>query len=158
MRRSIALVAATVVLATAGAASAATVEIRDAVARVTVIPEDRSDVKVEFLTTNRDLPLTVRMMGADAIIDGGFDHRITGCHPRHENSAASVRGLGRIKYEEVPQVVVCTPRVVVVRANGVADSLDAAFSGLGKIHVRQVTGSVSRSVTGGGHVTIGDRS
>ena len=35
-------------------AAAPSVEIRDAVARVTVIPEDRADIKVEFLTTNAD--------------------------------------------------------------------------------------------------------
>ena len=43
----------------AGAAQAAEVEIKDAVARVTVIPEARSDIKVEFLTTNSDLPLEI---------------------------------------------------------------------------------------------------
>ena len=64
MRLAIAIAAAAAALAAAGAAAAApSVEIRDAVARVTVIPEDRADVKVEMLTTNASLPLEVRTMG-----------------------------------------------------------------------------------------------
>ena len=37
-----------------GAAHAASVEIRDAVARVTVVPEDRADVRVEIITPIRN--------------------------------------------------------------------------------------------------------
>jgi len=41
----------------AGVAQAApSVKIKDAVARVVIIPENRSDIKVEFLTTNASLP------------------------------------------------------------------------------------------------------
>ena len=46
------LAAAAAALAAAGAASAASVEVKDAVARVTVIPENRTDVKVEFIAAN----------------------------------------------------------------------------------------------------------
>jgi hypothetical protein len=279
MRASIALVAALAAIATAGTASAASVDIRDAVARVTVIPEDRNDVKVEFLTTNADLPLQVRTIGGETIIDGDLDRRITNCHRKQESYAAYVRGVGRIAYANIPQVVIRTPRAVEVSSNGVvfgtvgrsasldlrnsgcsdwtiadvagdatiqdsgagsvkmgqagrldlrlsgageihvtrlrqgleaslsgvgsvniddlagsvdakvsgvgkirvadghagamrasvsgmgsvefdgaADSLDASISGLGNIRVKHVNGSVSKSVTGGGHVTIGDRS
>jgi len=279
MRTSIALVTALAAIATAGTASAASVDIRDAVARVTVIPEDRNDVKVEFLTTNADLPLQVRTIGGETIIDGDLDRRITNCHRKQESYAAYVRGVGRIAYANMPQVVIRTPRAVEVSSNGVvfgtvgrsasldlrnsgcsdwtiadvagdatiqdsgagsvkmgqagrldlrlsgageihvtrlrqgleaslsgvgsvniddlagsvdakvsgvgkirvadghagamrasvsgmgsvefdgaADSLDASISGLGNIRVKHVNGSVSKSVTGGGHVTIGDRS
>ena len=61
MRLDIALLAATAVVLSAGAAQAAvSVEIRDAAARVTIVPEDRSDVRVEVVTPNAKLPLTVR--------------------------------------------------------------------------------------------------
>ena len=50
MRFSVILLASAALCAAAGAANAASVEVRDAVARVIVIPEDRADVKVEFLT------------------------------------------------------------------------------------------------------------
>lgn len=279
MRTSIVLVAALAAFATAGAANAASVDIRDAVARVTVIPEDRKDVKVEFLTTNADLPLQVRTVGAETIIDGDLDRRITNCHRKQDSYAAYVRGVGRVAYANIPQVVIRTPKAVDVSSNGVvfgtvgrsasielrnsgcsdwtiadvagdatiqdsgagsvkmgqagrldlrlsgageihvtrirqgleaslsgvgsvkiddltgsidakvsgvgkirvadghagavrasvsgmgsvefdgaAESLDASISGLGNIRVKHVNGSVSKSVTGGGHVTIGDRS
>ena len=277
MRTSIALVAALAALATAGAANAASVDIRDAVARVTVIPEDRNDVKVEFLTTNADLPLQVRTVGGETIIDGDLDRRINNCQGKRDSYAAYVRGVGRVSYDNVPQVVIRTPRAVgqlqrrgvrygrslgeprlaqpgcqrldhrrrrrrrhrarfrrglgedrlsgrldlrlsgrggstprvsarprglalrrrlvdvddlagsmdarvsgvgkirvtdghagAVRASvsgmgsvefdGAAERLDASISGLGNIRVKHVNGSVSKSVTGGGHVTIGDRS
>eukprot|EP01035_Chromulina_nebulosa_P060065 gene60065-82174_t len=44
-------IAAAAVMA-AGAAQAASIEIRDAVARVTVVPEARSDIKVEVTRPN----------------------------------------------------------------------------------------------------------
>jgi hypothetical protein len=43
-------------LASGGAAAAQTVEIKDAVARVTVIPEARSDILVEVTQGAADLP------------------------------------------------------------------------------------------------------
>ena len=65
MRLAIAIAAVGDSALAAGAAAAApAVEIRDAVVRVTVIPEDRADVKVEMLTVNRALPLEVRTSGA----------------------------------------------------------------------------------------------
>eukprot|EP01030_Chromulinospumella_sphaerica_P025847 gene25847-26012_t len=60
MRTILTLGVAAAALLGATAAQAASVEFKDAVARVVVIPEDRADVKVEFLTTNPGLPLTVR--------------------------------------------------------------------------------------------------
>lgn len=69
----------------AGAAAAApSVKIKDAVARVVIIPENRTDVKVEFLTTNAALPLTVRQDGDQVIVDGDLKmNRIKGCNSRN---------------------------------------------------------------------------
>ena len=52
MRRVLMIAAATAATLAAGAASAASVEVRDAVARVTVIPENRTDIKVEVIQAN----------------------------------------------------------------------------------------------------------
>src|SRR5689334_18384578 len=100
MRLTIGLFAAAAALGAAGAATAAPgIEIRDAVARVVVIPEDRPDVKVEMLTTNRSLPLQVRQTGSTTTIDGGLDrHQIHDCHTSSENPWAYVRGVGRVDY------------------------------------------------------------
>nr|MBP7650618.1 hypothetical protein [Phenylobacterium sp.] len=62
MRFLTVLTAASAMTLIAGAANAASVEVKDAVARVVVIPESRQDIKVEFLTTNPSLPLQVRSM------------------------------------------------------------------------------------------------
>ena len=162
MRTSIALAAALAALTAAGAANAASVEIRDAVARVTVIPEDRNDVKVEFLTTNRDLPLEVRVVGGDTIVDGNLDHRITGCHGSHSSYAAHVRGVGRVDYKDIPQVVVRTPRAVSLNSNGVvfgtvgrSASLDLHNSGCSQWTIADVAGDATLQDSGAGSVKMG---
>jgi hypothetical protein len=162
MRFSIAFAAALAALTAAGAANAASVEIRDAVARVTVIPEDRNDVKVEFLTTNRDLPLEVRVVGGDTIVDGNLDHRITSCHGSHDSYAAHVRGVGRVAYENIPQVVVRTPRAVSLNSNGVvfgtigrSASLDLHNSGCSQWTIADVTGDATLQDSGAGSVKMG---
>ena len=162
MRASIALVAAVAALAAAGSASAASVEIRDAVARVTVIPEDRSDVKVEFLTTNADLPLEVHTVGDQTIIDGNLDHRITGCRRKQEGYAAHVRGVGRVSYENVPQVVIRTPKAVSVGSNGVvfgtvgrSASLNLHNSGCSNWTIADVAGDATVEDSGAGSVKMG---
>jgi hypothetical protein len=162
MRRSIALLAATAALASAGAASAASVEIRDAVARVTVVPEDRRDVKVEFLTTNADLPLAVRTLGGDTIIDGGLDRRISSCHRKRDRYAARVRGVGRVDFDDVPQVVIRTPRAVSVKSNGVvfgtigrSASVDLRNSGCSDWTIADVAGDATIQDSGAGQVKMG---
>ncbi|MDB5423021.1 MAG: putative filamentous hemagglutinin/adhesin [Phenylobacterium sp.] len=162
MRRSIALVAATALLAAAGAANAASVEIRDAVVRVTVIPEDRSDVRVEVLTTNRDLPLEVRTVGGETYVDGHLERRITGCHGKHDSYAASVRGVGRVAYADVPQLVIRTPRAVAVSSNGVvfgavgrSASLDLRNSGCSSWTIADVAGDAAIEDSGAGSVSMG---
>lgn len=162
MRTSIALVAALGAIAAAGAANAASVEIRDAVARVTVIPEDRNDVKVEFLTTNADLPLQVRTVGGETVIDGDLDRRITNCHRKQDSYAAYVRGVGRIAYDNVPQVVIRTPKAVEVRSNGVvfgtvgrSASLELHNSGCSDWTIADVAGDVTLQDSGAGSVKMG---
>jgi Protein of unknown function (DUF2807). len=162
MRTSIAVILATAAMAAAGSANAASVEIRDAVARVTVIPETRSDVKVEFLTTNRDLPLEVRTVGDQTIIDGNLDHRITSCHRKQDGNAAHVRGIGRVSYENAPQVVIRTPRAVSVGSSGVvfgtvgrSASLDLHNSGCGKWTIADVEGDATVQDSGAGSVRMG---
>ena len=162
MRTSIALVAAAAALFNAGAASAASVEIRDAVARVTVIPEDRNDVRVEFLTTNADLPLMVRTAGGVTVIDGDLDHKITSCRGKHGSAAAHVRGVGRVAYDNVPQLVVRTPRAVVVSSNGVvfgtvgrSSSLALRNSGCSDWMIADVAGDATVQDSGAGSVKMG---
>ena len=71
------------------------VEVKDAVARVTD-PGDWTDVKVEFITANAKLPLTVRTVGGRTIVDGDLDRRIRDCHGSGDRVSVSVRGVGDV--------------------------------------------------------------
>jgi hypothetical protein len=164
MRLAIALVAAAATLTVAGAASAASpsVEIRDAVARVTVIPEDRTDVKVEMLTNNAALPLQVRTSGSTTVITGDLAHRIYDCHTRGDHPSAWVRGVGEVKYENMPQVAIHVPKAVTVASNGAvygvvgrAASLDMENSGCSGWTVADVAGDASLRESGAGSVKMG---
>ena len=119
MRHSLLLLTATAVLAAAGAASAApTVEVKDAVARVTVIPESRSDVKIEIVASNPKLPLQMRSFGGRTIVDGDLDHKIRECHGTGEHASVHVRGVGDVSWADMPQIVVRTPRDVDIDTGG----------------------------------------
>jgi hypothetical protein len=164
MRLAIALTFAAVGLAAGGAAVAGpSVELRDAVARVTVIPEDRADVKVEMLTTNAALPLEVRTEGMTTVISGNLAHRISDCHTRGDHPTAWVRGVGEISYDNMPQVVIRTPKAVIVETGGAiygavgrgAASLDLENSGCSGWTVADVAGDVSLRESGAGSAKMG---
>jgi hypothetical protein len=164
MRFALALVSAAAALTAAGAASAASpsVEIRDAVARITVVPEDRADVKVEMLTTNPSLPLAVRTSGSVTVIDGGLAHRINDCHTHGDHPSAYVRGVGEIRYDDMPQIVIHTPKAVAVEAGGAvygsvgrSGSLDLENSGCSAWTIADVAGDASLRESGAGSVRMG---
>lgn len=162
MRGLLALTALTA--AFGGAASAApSVEIKDAVARVVVIPEDRSDVKVEFLTTNRALPLTVTKVGGRTIIDGNLRYsKIRNCMAREGETSVYVAGVGRVNWANMPQVVIHTPRAVELAAGGAvfgsvgrSDSLSFTNAGCGDWTVGNVHGALSARQAGSGDLRAG---
>jgi len=154
--------AAAVVCAASAAAAAPGIEIRDAVARVVVIPEDRPDVKVEMLTTNRDLPLEVRQTGSGVTIDGGLAHRIRDCHAGSEHPWTYVRGVGRVDYRDMPQVVIHTPRAVTLESNGAivgaigrSTKLEVENSGCGAWTIADVAGDAVLRDSGVGAIRMG---
>lgn len=144
MRQAIAAAACAAMLAAAGAAQAASVEIRDAVVRVTVIPEDRADVKVQVMTSNPKLPLDVRVFGGSTVIDGHLAHRIRNCRARADHPRAAVWGVGDIEGDQIPQVVIRTPRNVELASSG------AVFGAIGR------SGSVQLQDSGCSAWTIAD--
>ena len=160
MRLQLALIAAAAAF-TASAAQAASVEITDAVARVTVIPSDRSDIKVEIVSPNAQLPLTVRTMGDRTIIDGGLDRRIRGCNG-NERGKIRVRGVGNVSFDEMPHVVIHTPRAVEVRSDGAVKgvigrsaSLNLRDSGCSSWTVADVAGEAVIRESGAGSIRMG---
>lgn len=146
----------------AGAAHAAEVEIKDAVARVTVIPEARSDIKVEFLSSNPELPLEIRTMGGKTIIDGDLDRKIRNCNSDDGRVSVHVGGVGTVRYEDMPQVVIRTPKDVEIEAGGAvfgtvgkSASLSLSNAGCGDWTVANVEGRLKLNQAGSGDSRIG---
>ena len=147
---------------TAGAAQAASVEIEDAVARVTVVPEDRRDIKVEIISANPSLPLTVRTLGDRTIVDGDLDRKIRSCRSSGETSRVHVRGVGDVSWSQIPQVVIRTPRDVRVEAGGAvfgsvgrSASLELGNAGCGDWTIANVAGAARVSQAGSGDTRMG---
>ena len=164
MRALLLLAAAAAALGFAGAASAdPSVKIKDAVARVVVIPEARGDVKVEFLTTNKSLPLEIRQNGANTVIDGGLRmNRINGCNTVMGKRVVHVRGVGDVKWEDIPQVVVRVPMDAEVSAAGAvfgnvgrSNHLELSNAGCGDWTVANVKGKFELNQAGSGDTKAG---
>jgi hypothetical protein len=161
MRSFLILTAAAMALS-AGAANAASVEVKDAVARVTVIPEARSDIKVEFLSSNPALPLEIRTFAGRTIVDGRLGRRIHECHGSGENVSVRVRGVGQVAWKDMPQVVIRTPRDVDVDAGGAvwgsvgrSASVKLGNAGCGDWTLANVEGAMKISQAGSGDTKAG---
>jgi hypothetical protein len=145
-----------------GAANAATLEIKDAVARVTVIPEARSDIKVEVTRANASTPLTIRTLGDRTILDGNLGRRIGACRGAGDSVVVKLRGGRDIAWSELTQVVIRTPRDVRLQAGGavfgvvgrsVTLSLDNA--GCGDWTIANVEGAARINQAGSGDSRLG---
>jgi hypothetical protein len=164
MRALLLLATAATVLGFAGAAAAdPSVKIKDAVARVVVVPEARGDVKVEFLTTNKSLPLNIRQNGSDVTVDGGLRrNRINGCNTVMGKTVVHVRGVGDVKWEDIPQIVVRVPMDAEVGAAGAVfgsvgrtDHLELSNAGCGDWTVANVKGKFELNQAGSGDTKAG---
>ena len=164
MRALLLLATAAAALGFAGTAAAdPSVKIKDAVARVVVVPEARGDVKVEFLTTNKSLPLDIRKNGSDVTVDGGLRrNRINGCNTVMGKIVVHVRGVGDVKWEDIPQIVVRVPMDAEVGAAGAVfgsvgrtDHLELSNAGCGDWTVANVKGKLELSQAGSGDTKTG---
>lgn len=153
------------------------VEIDDAVARVAVVVEDRTDIAVEIEQGSSGLPaLRVTRNGGDVRIDGGLRRRglfggssLRNCRSGPADSqpgvgaSVEVRNLGRVNLSDAPLVVIRTPRAVNVDASGAvfgsigrgAASVDLGNGGCGTWHVANTEGPVSLSIGGSGDMRVG---
>jgi hypothetical protein len=152
---------ATTALAT-GALADPLVEIRDAAVRVTVIPEDRQDVKVQMVTTNAALPLEVRNELDHVIVEGHLRHRIWGCSTMFGKAMVRIRGVGEVPFNDLPQIVVRTPMAAHVGVSsavfgsvGRSDSLWLSNAGCGDWTVANVKGRLEINDAGSGDVRGG---
>ena len=121
-----AVIAASVAVA-AAPAGAATLELRDVAARVTVIPEDRADISVNVIRTHPRLPIRVDVGGdGRTILDGPLMRHgwpplvggVMGCPGNGAGRGLWIWGVGTVSNEDLPVVVVHTPRQIAVWSSG----------------------------------------
>lgn len=163
MRLAVAFMTAAATAACAASAAAApSVELRYVAARVTVIPEDRADIKVELLATNPKLPLQITTEGGRTVIDGGLRHRIRDCHPGSAHPSAWVRGVGRVDEQAMPNIAIRAPRDVVLSSSGAvygsvgrSGSLALEDSGCSAWTLADVAGAATIHESGAGSVRLG---
>lgn len=168
--------AALALMAAAGAAQAAEVEIKDAVARVVVIPEDRQDVAVEIVPgTAAQLPaISMSRTGSGKVIlDGNLGRgAIRGCEGRAAEGAQPLDGLAGVKVRlrgkddvamsQTPIVTIRTPRAVDLSAKGAvfgwvgrSDSAEIGNAGCGDWTVGDVKGTLELAQAGSGDTRAG---
>ena len=163
----IAALGAVAALGVATGASAASIEIKDAVARVTVIPEARSDVAVTIVKNDAHHPLRVTTEpGGRTVVDGGYRNGLFGgigsCNSIAGHPFVHVRGVGVIGYDDMAQVVVRVPMDAHVAGGGAvfgtvgrSSSLDLSTAGCGDWTVADVGGRFDLSNAGSGDVHAG---
>lgn len=161
------------VAALASTAQAGEVEINHAVARVVVIPENRSDIQVSVEQGSVGLPpIEVRRRGDDVIIDGGLRRRIQNCNGGGQfvsdptrmppGVRVTVRDHGTVEMSEAPLIIIRTPMDVDVDAGGAvwgaigrAESVELGSGGCGDWSVANTEGALSIAVGGSGDVRAG---
>jgi Putative auto-transporter adhesin, head GIN domain len=149
---------------TAGAASAATkLEIKDAVVRVIVIPENRGDVKVETMKRNGALPMDMRVEGDTVVVDGNLKRNaIRSCFKVNGKIHVTVRDKGSIDADDMPVLVVHTPMDVSLKVGGAvfgevktSYSVDLGNVGCGDWTVADTRGKLFLRQAGSGDVVAG---
>jgi hypothetical protein len=155
-------VAAVAAAGATGAMAAPNVEIRNAAARVTVIPEARNDIEISVYRTHPRLPLRVSRFGDTVRIEGNLGLRGANCRNLFGRKGVSVWGVGFTPFEALPQVMIRTPMGVKVKAGGAiygsigrSDSVELANAGCGDWTVANVSGPADVRLAGSGDVRAG---
>jgi Putative auto-transporter adhesin, head GIN domain len=153
-------------LLAASGASAASVNIKNAVARVTIIPEARSDVSVTIVRDDPHHPLKVSVWpDGNTDVDGGYFGGLfggmTACNSHGGRPSVRVFGAN-ISYGDMAQVVVRTPLDARVSASGAvfgevgrSENLDLHLDGCGDWVVANVHGHLNLADAGSGDVRTG---
>ncbi|MBV8594242.1 MAG: hypothetical protein JOZ27_08085, partial [Caulobacteraceae bacterium] len=144
------------------AAAAPTLEIRDAAARVVILPESRRDIEVMVLKTAPRLPLKIRRLGERTFILGGLTHRFRGCAVAGGRARVRLWGREDVAVDDLPAMLVRVPLSVRVVAGeavfgdvGRAHALDLTHKGCGVWRVANVSGHLHLTQTGAGTIVAG---
>ncbi|MGH6986840.1 MAG: GIN domain-containing protein [Caulobacteraceae bacterium] len=160
---SFGLVSVLVASAAGGALAQPSVKIRNAVARVVVVPEARADVEAVLVKTNPRFPIRIRQQGGAIIIDGDIGHRPHVCHSSlMSEPSVGVWGRGDVHYRDMPEIVIHTPMDVHISAGeavfgsiGRSDSLDFSNRGCGDWTIANVKGLMRIAEAGSGDARTG---
>jgi hypothetical protein len=146
-----------------GAPATPALEVKDAVALVTVVPENRADVRVEIVSSNRSLPLKIKQLRNRTVVDGGLNgHKIRGCRGVGAAAVVRVAGVGDVPLKDMPHIVVRAPRDVdasvggaVYGAVGRARNVTLGNAGCGDWTVANVEQHLRISLAGSGDARTG---
>lgn len=159
----------------ASSATAQSVEISDAVARVVVIVEDRQDIAVEIEPGRAELPeLKVRRNGQKILIDGGLRRDVRRCrsgpaYARQSGEGASVdlRARGQVALADAPLILIRSPLSVDVSSEAGAvfgavgpgaTATAIGNGGCGDWVVANTSGQMRLAVGGSGRIRAGSSS
>ena len=137
--------------------------VRNAVAVLNVVPEDRTDIVLEIANPGRLAMPTARLDGDALIIDGGIAHRrIHDCRRVGGAYEVSVGGVGDVTLAQMPVITVHVPRAVHLAAGGAVKSTigasasaDLSFAGCGDASVADVAGALKIENDGSGGAAAG---
>lgn len=139
-----------------------TLVLRHAAMSIVVEPENRADIAVEVWRPNSRLPLEVRHVGNDVIVDGHLWGLLTNCHGSGANLHVLVLGRGDFSVEQMPQVLVHTPLNAVIESDAIArgfvtrsQSLTLTSAGCGDWTIANVAGQLNAQVSGVGDLRTG---
>ena len=171
-------VSAAALALSAQAATAQTVKVENAVARLVYMPENRSDIAVEISQGSSNLPApTVTRTARGVEINGGVNGRGRTLHSYQcnggsrqqpperpgEGVSVTVRGYGRIEAMDAPLIVVRGPRDIEINTGGAvygavgrgADNVKVRSGGCGDWVIANVTGNTDIAVGGSGRFWAG---
>jgi hypothetical protein len=137
-------------------------QIRNAVAVLKVIPEDRTDFAVEIVNPGVLATPTVKVDGGDVIVDGGISHRRASCRTEAGAKMFQVSGVGAVALAQAPTITVRAPRDLKVSIGGAVDSdigastsAELSFSGCGDSKIGDVAGALEIDASGSGDIAAG---
>ncbi|WP_292054530.1 MULTISPECIES: GIN domain-containing protein [unclassified Brevundimonas] len=161
-----------------GVASAQSVRVENAIARVVYIPENRSDVDVEVQNGSANLPpLDIRRSQGVVTINGNISRntrrvRSLNCQDGRtsqppsrpgEGAYASVPGMSRVALSDAPLIIIRGPRDANIGTDGAvhgaigrgANDVRLTSSGCGNWVIANVTGNTDVNIGGSGDIWSG---
>ena len=142
---------------------AASVEVKNAAALLTVTPEDRTDAEATVAAGARLPAPTLRLEGDRLVVDGGL--RVEGCggwFQTGRRSSVRVAGHGAIAPDNLQRITLHVPRSLNLSvAGGVHSTIGAsqggrvALGGCGRTEMAEAHGPLDLTLNGAGDVRVG---